>query len=197
MKIDYSNKQFLISSLKSGETDAYEYIYDTYYKALLSYIHRIVNNNAVAHDIVQEAFIGLWENRKKIMVSPVAFLYKSAYNKALNTVHHRRIVEKYETAMAKDIYFQKVIQRPEAELNLIENDFNKMIEIAKSKLPQRCREIFDMSRECEMCNSDIAKKLGISTKSVENQMTIAINRIKKNMKKILDGSLLLLILFWG
>lgn len=193
----YGDNATLITSLKNGDVDAFDYVYNKYYGSLIVYVVKILHSDVSAHDIVQEAFIKLWENRRKFIISPVAYLYRSVYNSAIDNYNHKKVVEKYEKIHVENIYYDKVVQRPDAEASLIDKDLVQLFEQAKSKLPERCRLIFEMSRDEHLKNREISQILGVSEKCVENQMTIAIGRLRKDLKEVIDNQYLFFFLFGG
>ena len=84
-----------------------------------------------------------------------------------------------------DFYFSKVVETPEAELLLVEEDLIGAIQEAVERLPERCREIFELSKMEGLSNKQVAEKLDISVKTVENQMTIAFSRLRKELEWLL------------
>ena len=89
-----------------------------------------------------------------------------------------------------DFYFSKVIETPEAERALLDEDLKGAIQDAIDKLPERCREIFVLSKVEGFSNKQISEQLNISIKTVESQMTTAFVRLRKEL-----GWLLCIILF--
>ena len=84
-----------------------------------------------------------------------------------------------------DFYLSRVIQLPESELALYDRELGEAIEGAIEQLPERCREVFRLSKVCDLSNKQIAEQLGISVKTVENQMTTAYERLRKDLKWLL------------
>ena len=77
------------------------------------------------------------------------------------------------------------MQAPEAELTLQNEDIRKALEEAISKLPERCREVFVLSKVEELSNKEIAEKLNISVKTVEVQTTKALSRLREELEWVL------------
>ena len=90
---------------------------------------------------------------------------------------------------AIDLYFNRIIQNPHAELKLIDSEYRKYILSAINELPDRCREIFIRCKIDGMTYPEVAGLLEISVKTVETQMSTALKRLRKN----LDWLLILLI----
>lgn len=174
------NINFLNVSLRNGDTRAYQRVFDMYYTRLFSYVSSYTKNESNAKDIVQEAFIKLWNNRKKIEAdsSVLAFLHKIAYNIFVDSY---RKGKRHQSLLDALSY--------EAINNSIDNDdenINKMkIEIVKrsiEELPPRCQEIFKLSKYEGLKYSEIATTLNISIKTVETQMGKAFSYIREQVK---------------
>ncbi|MFR7875132.1 MAG: sigma-70 family RNA polymerase sigma factor [Butyricimonas paravirosa] len=87
----------------------------------------------------------------------------------------------YQTFHARHL-FPELIQTPESELELINKDINHFINEAIDQLPPRCKEIFILSRIEHKSHQEIARQLNLSTKTIENQLTIALARLRKELE---------------
>lgn len=191
MKVDNDAKQLMIE-LRGGKEDAFAQVFRMYYNPLLNYAGRILHDAELANDLVQETFCNLFERRKELnedlQLRP--YLYKTVYNRCLDVIKHQKVESNYANQELLDFYFSKVIETPEAELALLEEDLKGAIQEAIAKLPERCREIFELSKIEGLSNKQIAEELNISVKTVEAQMTIAFTRLRKEL-----GWLLCVIFF--
>ena len=95
------------------------------------------------------------------------------------------MVNNYVDREMLNFYFSEIIQTPEAELALLDEDINNALQEAIDKLPERCREIFVLSKMDEMSNKEIAEHLNISVKTVEIQMTKALSRLRMELEWLL------------
>ena len=127
MLVDYSDDKELLEVLKCGKISAFEYIYTTYYDSLLNYADRLLND-------------------LDISLSVKAYLFKSVYHACLNTLAHKKNIQKYEREQLADLYFSNVIQSPEAEMELWQADVAKALDEAIALLPEKCREVFVLSK---------------------------------------------------
>ncbi len=137
-----------------------------------------------AEEITGEVFIVLWEKREQLSetTSLNAYLYKSIQNKCLNYIKHQKVENLYFNYLQKNNLL-------DACADEIENGFNdkelaRQIKSAVESLPEKCRQVFIMSRYEDMKYKDIALKLDISVKTVERHMGIALERLRKILKYV-------------
>lgn len=183
----YEDTGQLMASLKEGHENAFAYVFKEYYGVLLNYASRILHDAEVANDLVQEVFCRLYEKRGELRgeIDLKPYLYRIVYNDCLNVIKHRNIEQNYVNGELLDFYFSKVIETPEAELALQSEELREAVQVAIQKLPVRCREIFVLSKIEGLSNKEIAERLGISVKTVENQMTVALSKLRKELEWLL------------
>ncbi len=177
------NGKHLTAGLRRGKEEAFAYVFRMYYSPLLNYAGRILKDVEAANDVVQECFCRLYERRrelrKELQVRP--YLYKSVYNACMDAIKHQKVESNYINQELLDFYFSKVVETPEAEQALLDEDLKGAIQAAINKLPERCREIFVLSKVDGLSNKQIAEQLNISMKTVEAQMTTAFVRLRKEL----------------
>ena len=177
------NGKHLTAGLRRGKEEAFAYVFRMYYSPLLNYAGRILKDVEAANDVVQECFCRLYELRrelrKELQVRP--YLYKSVYNACMDAIKHQKVESNYINQELLDFYFSKVVETPEAEQALLDEDLKGAIQDAINKLPERCREIFVLSKVDGLSNKQIAEQLNISMKTVEAQMTTAFVRLRKEL----------------
>lgn len=142
-------------------------------------------------DIVQDVFAWMWEHRHTLQVVSVKAYLKAAVRfKMANYIRSGRV---------RDTFFQELANYtpsnlpPGAEELAEARELQAIIQRAIGQLPQKCQEIFRLSREERLSNQEIAKRLGVSVKTVENQMTIALKRLRSKVEPLIG--ILLLVLF--
>ncbi|HBG24455.1 MAG: hypothetical protein A2X17_08800 [Bacteroidetes bacterium GWF2_41_61] len=183
-KSNFSNNKFLLDALREGKEEAYEYIFLKYYNNLYSYAFRILNNESDAKECVQSTFCHIWDIRKSLNIndSLKSYIYRSVYNGSIDIIRKKRVLEKYEEKGFLDTYIYSVIQNPEAEIKLLGSETRKAVQSSINSLPERCREIFIRCRVKGYTHAEIASSLNISVKTVENQMTIALTKLREKLK---------------
>lgn len=177
----------LLTSLQKGDEEAFAYVFKTFYSPLFNYAGRILRDEEQANDVVQDTFCRLYENRSNITIhiSLKSYLYRSVYNNCIDLIRHKKVANAYVDAKMLDFYFSRIIQLPEAELKMLDEDIGEAIREAIAHLPERCRQIFCLSKLEGLSNKQIAEQLGISVKTVETQMTTAFVRLRKELEWLL------------
>lgn len=162
--------------IRAGNRTAFKYAFNFYYSKLCTYTINLTLNPEVAEDIVQEVFINFWNNRKEIHIttSLKSYLYKSCYNKYIDTYRKTKTINKKLEELR---YIE--IQRLTEEDTSIRNYQIELLNKAIEELPEKCREIFILSKLEGLKYKEIAEKLGISIKTVENQIGTAFMKLRK------------------
>jgi len=177
-----SQEIFLFNEMKEGSECAFDFFFNFYYPGLCVFAQKKINiSEEDAKNIVQDVFLKFWNDRHKlnIQTSVRSYLFTSVRNKCLDFA--RRLDNKiefdeisYDLKMADDFFETFVF----SELQAL---FTKSLE----KLPDRCRDVFKLKRFEMLKNKEVASKLNISEKTVENQMTKALKILKKELKDYL------------
>jgi RNA polymerase sigma-70 factor (ECF subfamily) len=173
---------FLYQEMKSGKEYAFDFFFNYYYPGLCVYAQKLVSiPEQEAKDLVQDVFVKFWNDREKtdIRFSIRSYLFVSVKNKCFD-LHRKRNTDLKVQEITKDHditdeSFDTYV------LSELETLFNKSLE----KLPERCREVFELSRFNGLKNREIAAKLNLSEKTVENQVTKALHILKEELKDYL------------
>lgn len=186
---DYSDNEFLIVSLINGDEQAYGYLIDTYHNKLCVYANSLIKNIYSAEDIVQNVFIKIWEqrNRLKIDNSIKSLLYKSVYNEFIDLYRKNQSLLSIEKTY-HDALHEITSEEDSDSMQRIVNAINKEID----SLPQKCREVFVLSKKEGLTNIEISEHLNVSIKTVEAQITKAFSILRSSLD-IKVKSLLFLI----
>jgi RNA polymerase sigma-70 factor (family 1) len=180
--------EITIHDFKSGDTETFEGVFHTHYKALAIYAKTILKDMDDAEDTVQQVFISIWEKRKTLEVhtSLKALLYKSVHNACLNRIKQQTVRTKY----AAEVQYQA--QEWKTDDGMQQKELQKHIEQALNALPEQCGKIFRMSRFEHLKYQEIADQLGLSVKTVENQMGKALKIMKVHLKDYLPIVLIII-----
>jgi len=193
MKTNVSNDElFILQRMIEGDEKALKYFFDTYYDDLCNFVNGYLRDEPLSEDIVQSIFIYLWDKRESIPYrgSMKSYLYMASKNKSLNylrnTKNKNRILERLFVE-------PKTIVEDDSSHFMEFDELKMIISNAIDKLPPQCKTIYQLSREEGLTHKEIAEKLEISTKTVENQMTIAIRKIKDFIQPYQDQIFILFI----
>jgi RNA polymerase sigma-70 factor (ECF subfamily) len=135
--------------------------------ALHHYIRRFVGSSETAKEIVQEAFLRTYRERESVTTLR-AFLFSTARNLAANDYRHRRTVERSAVGDLGDLRGNPECESPEFEL--LRDERNRLIQEAIDHLPRQCRAAFTLRVFHECSYQEVAKRLGISAKTVEKHI---------------------------
>jgi RNA polymerase sigma-70 factor (ECF subfamily) len=159
--------------IRCGEKAAFEALFEAYAPGLCAYLARYVRSREVAEDVVQDIFLRLWRQRDEIRVtgSISSYLFLAAKHRALDQIRHDKVVDRF-TALHT--------ARSEDSLGSSETALLTLLEVneAIAQLPARRRLIFNLSREQGMTHGAIAELLGLSVKTVEAQIGLALKALR-------------------
>ncbi len=173
-----------------GEIDkhAFEELFRKFFPALMSFAGKFLSDEDDAREVVHKVFIKLWEKRNSLDTSTSlkSYLFRSVHNSSLNVIRDRKkFVSDEVPDVASDIDIDSQMDAME-----LEDRINQVIQ----GLPEKCREVFKMSRFEGLKYNEIADKLGISVKTVENQMSKALRVLRE---KLADYLALVVWLLWN
>lgn len=155
---------------------AFNQMYNRYWKRLLAYSLNVVNDEALAEDILHDVFTGLWLKRKTLNISNLeTYLFVSIRNKAISLFRRIQFTE-LDGHIIENLSLNPKIDE---EINL--GDLKSNIEQAANGLPNRCKAIFYMSRYHDYSNAEIASYFNISHRTVENQLSLALRHLRKTL----------------
>ena len=158
------------------------------YKPLVLYAWKLVKRQDIAEDIVQQVFMNVWEKIERMDVEKgvVSYLFQSTRNRCLN-----HLKSSYQSGTVHvDVPSDE--RSVPAERTLEEKELSIRIKTAVNELPEKCRQVFLLSREGQFSYKEIACLLDISVKTVENQ----IGKALKHMYERLGSYLALLIVIF-
>lgn len=170
--------------LAKRDESAFEQVFKTYFKNLHAYAFTILKDEAEAEEMVQQVFFKLWERADRLSLSgPIAaYLYRAVHNESLNLLKHRKVRAEHQLHVVHTMK-DRTEQAPG---KMVSKELETKFQSALNDLPEQCRTIFQMSRFEEMKYRDIADKLDISVKTVENQMGKALKILRLKLVEFLS-----------
>ena len=168
----------LLERLRRGDEGAFDAIFRAHYPGLVTFLDRLLRGRGEAEEVAQEVMLELWRRRDGLDIreSLRAYLYRAARNRALNVLRHERVVE-----AAAPYARMPESEQARAEPDLLEQELDAAVAAAVAQLPERCREIFQLSRVNGLRYVEIADTLGISVKTVEAQMGRALRLLRERL----------------
>ena len=160
---------------KSG----FEILFKKHYSVLCAYSYGFVADYSLSEDIVQEVFSKLWTDKQEITIdtSIKPYLYSAVRNTALNYIKHQKVKRQYEKVNSDENNYTE----QSLDEQLIRKELNAKIQSAVNNLSPERRKIFVMSRMDGLKYKEIAERLDISIKTVENQMGKALASLRKDL----------------
>ncbi|RYD59571.1 MAG: RNA polymerase sigma-70 factor [Sphingobacteriales bacterium] len=177
-------------TLSADSTIVFEQTFKSHFKALHAYACTILKDEATAEEMVQNVFYKLWEKKEQVTVqqSLSAYLYRSVYYECLNYIKHTKVKSAYQSHAT---YHTSELQQASDSASL--RQLQEKIDEALRDLPEQCRTIFQMSRFEELKYREIANRLGLSVKTVENQMGKALRILREKLADFLPALIFLLL----
>jgi RNA polymerase sigma-70 factor (family 1) len=179
-EIDNISDNLLVTRIRNNDKDAFKSLYNRYSKKIYFFSLKYLSNNVEAEELVQSVFINIWENRETLDATiPVkSYIYKSAINYIYNYLRKKAIRARFIESEIHKGEIHSNLTYEQVFLHDLERSINSIIET----LPAQQRKIFQLSRYEGLTHKEIAKKLDLSVRTVENQMYRALKIIKNILK---------------
>jgi len=169
----------MFSAGKQNAPDAYRDLFFQYHGRLVLFAHKFTGDLQVSQDIVQDAFLKLWENSPSLdsYEMPKAYLFQSVKNSCLNYLRHIKTRHSAEAKLLNR--FQEAekasfLESGDPMQSLLEQDVHEKIDAIIASMPEKCRQVFLLSRHGGLKNKEIAEQMGVSVKMVEKQISKAL-----------------------
>ena len=188
----------LFDQVKSGDQKAFELLFSILFARLNDFAKKVVKDDGISQDIVQEVFVKVWENRAQIeSLNLEALLFKMVRNRCIDHIKHVKVLNnrmnkihvlsKYEELYRIDF----IGNEPYV---LIEEELRTKIEKTIHSLPDRCREVFILSRIDGLKNKEIAERLNINIKNVERHLSRALQSFRKSFSSEFPLAIIILVI---
>lgn len=186
----FPEDSFLLSAIQQGDQKAFDTLFRKYYPMLCAYTNKFIDL-ADAEELVQDALLWIWENRKTVIfnTSLSAYLFKTLYHRALNKLAQQDAINRANTLFFENM--QEMLQ--DTDYYQIE-ELTKRIKTAVEALPSNYRKAFTMHRFQNMSYKEIAIELNISPKTVDYRIQQSLKQLRIDLKDYLPSSLLITML---
>ena len=185
-------EQFIFQRMVEGDKEAFRFFFEKYYTDLCNFVNIYLNDPITTEDIVQDIYVYFWNKKENIRIetSVKSYLLKASKNKSLNYLRDKK---------ARLVIQNKLAEESETsyEIPVISEDNHRLQEIIKKaveSLPEKCREIYILSKEKKLTYNEISNELGISVKTVENQMGNALKKMREFLRPYHDELFILFLI---
>ena len=170
----------IVEELREGMASAFDILYGAYCQKVYVFVLSILKSREDAEEAVQETYFKIWENRKKMdPTQPFkSFLFTVAYRVAVDQLRERLKESKY-----REFIFEKATVSYNLEEAIEYGNLLSHIDLIVNDLPPRKHEIYQLSRVSHLSYREIAEKLNISVKTVENSINFSLNFLKSRFGK--------------
>ena len=172
----------LVNKIVQGDEAAFRLLFDRYYRKLLHVAIYFLKSKELAEEAIADVFYTIW--LKKEMLAKVSdidsYLYITTKNQALHYIRRSPVIDKDPI----DLYTIEILpDGDDPEKNLLQEEYQKLIQEAVDSLPEKCREVFRLVLSDKLKHKDIAQLLNISEKTVEAHIASAYKRIAHYVNK--------------
>lgn len=180
----------ILERLKNDEKHALTELYNHYWEPLFISSYNLLKDKELCEEIIQDVFIDFWKNRKslQIKISLKAYLYACTRYKVFAQFRKKKIIR---VELFDDI--KKRFHYATPETKIMHKELVEQIANIVETLPKKCQNVYKLSREEQLSHKEIAQKLNISTKTVENHITIALKTLRKSLGHMLTIELIIFI----
>jgi RNA polymerase sigma-70 factor (ECF subfamily) len=177
----------LQSQVAVGDTRAFRQIFDALFSNLTKFSFSFVHSKEAATEIVDELFVQLWVKRADIMkINDLrVYLYTATKNASLNYISKKAKQIELEPYENLQVQMTDLVS---PEQIMISKEMLQKIKEAIDSLPPRCKLIFKFVREDGLSYSEVAEILGLSIKTIDSQMVIAVARIRAKLMNVIETS---------
>lgn len=185
----------LCRQLAAGDQATLQLLFKTFYNDLYKFTWKFVRNQEIAEELTQDIFIHLWENRETLQINSAvkAYLYTMARNRAFNYLKSRVARMSVVSDEVPETY-AALSQTPEEEFS--QQELEKLVAEGIEQLPEKCRIVFNLSRQEGLSYQQIAEELQISPKTVEAHMSTALKKLRTFLKTVWSDAVLLLLFYF-
>lgn len=188
----------LFDQVKSGDQKSLELLFSIYFPRLNDFARNVVKDDAISQDIVQDVFLKVWDKRYDIEIINIeAYLFRMVRNRCIDYIKRLKIVNNHLLEIQISSKYEELYRRDfigNEPYVLIEKELRLKIEETIQGLPDRCREVFILSRMNGLKNKEIAERLNINIKNVERHLSRAIESFSLNLFEEFPVAIIILVL---
>lgn len=175
--------EVLLNLMRLDDQQAFATLYKRYSGALYAHAYNFIHDREESKDVLQKVFAKIWDMRSQIPlnVNISAYLYQSAKNMLINHIARSKVANRYVDSL--ESFARSYVA--DTDHHIREKQLQEIIQHEIAQLPPKMREIFELSRTQYLTHKAIAEKLGISEKTVKNQITNALKLLRSKLPHLL------------
>ena len=168
-----------ISAISKGDESAFKEFFNYYHPRLYGYALTMIQSHNPSEEVVSDVFMKVWTGRKRLSAIENVnhYMFRAVKNQALNYLEKRKL----ETVDLDKVQDNKIGDFIQPDLSVLNRELADQIQSAIESLPPRSKLIFGLIRIDGMKYKEVAEHLDLSVKTVENQMTIAIKKLREKL----------------
>lgn len=178
--MDSATEKGYIEAVSKGDEQAFESLFLHYFPRIKGFISGILQNEEEAEDISQDIFVSMWQNKDRLtdIENLNAYLFRMAKNTVFRHIERSLLFRDYQQQQAERSSFSSA-NNETIEEEIYAKELEYLISVAVEKMPSQRKQIYKMSRMEGLSNDEIAERLVISKRTVENHLTLALADIRK------------------
>jgi RNA polymerase sigma-70 factor (ECF subfamily) len=179
-KQNFRNDTEALLQMADGNIAAYRFLFNAHFADLCNFLLIYLHSKELSEEIALELFTYIWEKRETLQIKSnfKSFLFASAKNKAIS--HYRKEHKMVFTSLEVGDYLMPDVSGTHQFME--NNELREIIDDAISKLPEKSRQIYQLAWEENLSHKEIAEQLGITPKTVENHVGIALRKLRELLK---------------
>ena len=176
----------LIDRIRQGDEDSFACLYAAYFPYMAAKAASMIQDTEEAKDIVNDIFVSLWNNRRKLFFPIHPYLQTALKNGCLNWIRYSQsklhMMDSYKSLM--EIRMERIYAMESLDVNEVIDAVN-LIKKSAQTLPERCRVIFEMYFYLGYNSTEIAEHLGLSASTIRVQLKIALSKLKEEIPPLI------------
>lgn len=192
----YQSDTHALQQMAHGDIQAYRFLFDHHFSDLCNFLLIYLHSKELSEEIALEIFTYIWEKRDTLVIKATfkSFIFAVAKNKAIS--HYRREHKKIFTTI--ELGEPLMTELTNAQVFLENDELRTIIDEAIGKLPEKSRQVYQLAWEENLSHKEISLKMGITPKTVENHVGIALRKLRESLNPYYKQIFMLWVMqfFW-